>query len=539
MAGLAAAFGSGAMTNSIADIEKAEVFLVTGSNTTEAHPIIGFGVRRAVRRGAKLILFDPRGIALSEVATLWCRQRPGTDVALINGMMHVIIKEGLADKRFVEERTEGYKELARVVRKYDPKMVSKITGIAADDIVEAARLYASGSPSSILYAMGITQHITGTDNVKSLANLAMLCGNMGVEGGGVNPLRGQNNVQGACDMGCLPNVYPGYQKVIDPAAKKKFEKAWGRKLPDINGLTVTEMIPAAIEGSLKTLYIMGENPMLSDPDITHVRKALESLDCLVVQDIFLTETAKLADVVLPATSYAEREGTVVNTERRVQLMHQAIEPLTGTRLDWEIICDISTRLGYEMSYGSAAEIMDEIADVTPSYGGISFDRLNNGEQLCWPCPTPTHPGTPILHKDRFTRGKGLFHAIEFMPPDELPDKKYSMVLTTGRILEHFHTGTMSRKSAGLHALVPGPFVEVNYRDAKRLRIRDGQRIRVESRRGAIELDAKVGERASEGVVFIPFHFWEAAANTLTNPALDLTAKIPELKVCAVRLSNPA
>jgi formate dehydrogenase alpha subunit len=537
VAGLAAAFGSGAMTNSIADIEQADVIFVTGSNTTEAHPIIGNGVRRAVRRGAKLVLFDPRGIPLADLATLWCRQRPGTDVAWINGMMHVILKERLHDAAFVEQRTEGFAALAAAVEKYDPKTAAKISGVPAADIEAAARLYATGKPSAILYSMGITQHTTGTDNVKSLANLAMLCGQIGKPGAGVNPLRGQNNVQGACDMGCLPNVYPGYQKVDDAAVRAKFEKAWGRTLSDQVGLTVTQMLPAAIEGRIRALYLMGENPVLSDADQHHVEKALEAVDFLVVQDIFLTETARLADVVLPATSYAEREGTVTNTERRVQRMHEVVPPIAGARRDWEIICDISTRMGYPMSYASASEVMDEIASVTPSYGGISHARLDRGEQLRWPCPNPTHPGTPILHTAAFTRGKGLFHAIEFLPANELPSRKYPFVLTTGRMLEHFHTGSMTRRSRGLNALEPGPFVEINDGDAQELQVADGDRVRVASRRGAIELAVRVKPRNMAGVVFIPFHFHEAAANVLTNPALDPVARIPEFKVCAVRVER--
>jgi formate dehydrogenase alpha subunit len=537
VAGLAAAFGSGAMTNSIADIERAEVFLVVGSNTTEAHPIIGNAVRRAVRKGARLILFDPRPIPLSAMASIWCRPLPGTNVAWLNCLMHVIIKEGLADLKFIEERTEGFAELAALVAGFDPERVSKIAGVDAGDLIAAARMYASGKPATILYAMGITQHTTGTDNVKALADLAMLCGNVGVPGGGVNPLRGQNNVQGACDMGCLPDVFPGYQKVADPAVRAKFAGAW--KVDGLDpepGLTVTEMLPAALDGRLKTLYVMGENPMLSEPDLGHAREALEALDFLVVQDLFLTETAELADVVLPSTSYAERDGTFTNTERRVQLTREVVPPRRGARADWRIICDIATRMGFPMSYSGTAEIMAEIAAVTPQYGGISHERLAGGAQLAWPCPTPDHPGTPILHVGGFARGKGKFHAIDIRNADELPDAEYPLVLTTGRMLEHFHTGTMSRRSRELNALVSGPFVEVSGVDAERLHLADGQTVRVESRRGAIELPAQVHEEIRPGVVFIPFHFREAAANVLTNSAVDPTARIPELKVCAVRVS---
>jgi len=539
VAGLAAAFGSGAMTNSIDGFADTDVFLVTGSNTTENHPIIGNGIRRALNNGARLILFDPRDIALSRQASIWCRQKPGTDVAWINGMIHVIIKEGLADRQFIEQRTEGFDALQKLVADYPPERVAEICGIDAEDLVAAARMFAEARPGNIVYSMGITQHTTGTDNVKSLANLAMVCGHMGKDGGGVNPLRGQSNVQGACDMGCLPNVYPGYQKVGDPATRDKFGLAWGGGLPSEVGLTVTEMLGAAERGEIRAFYIMGENPMLSDPDVTHVEQALRATDFLVVQDIFLTETARLADVVLPATSYAERDGTITNTERRVQRMHPAIDPLPGVKRDWEIICELAGRLGHPWSYSGEEEIQDEIASLTPSYAGINYRRLDAGESLCWPCPNETHPGTPVLHREKFTRGKGLFHAVEFVPPDELPDEEYPMVLTTGRILEHFHTGTMTRKSQGLDALVPGPYVEIHSKDARKLKIKDGQPVRVSSRRGSIELTARVAERVEPGLMFIPFHFWEAAANVLTNPAIDPVAKIPEFKVCAARLERVA
>ncbi len=525
------------MTNTIADIETAEVFLVTGSNTTDNHPIIGHGVRRALARGAKLVVFEPRRIPLTSLADVWCRMRPGTDVAWINGLMHVIIAEDLQDKKFVAERTEGFAEVKATVEKYTPEYVSKITGVDPEDIQAAARLYASGKPASILYSMGITQHSSGTDNVKSLANLAMLCGNMGIEGGGVNPLRGQNNVQGACDMGGLPNVYPGYQQVVNDAAREKFEKAWSTDLSPDLGIPLTEMVPKAATGEIKALYVMGENPLLSDPDLAHVREAFDKLDFLVVQDLFVTETAKVADVVLPAASYAERLGTVTNTERRVQLTHPAIDPIEGSRPDWEIVVDLAARMGHEWKYDSVSDVFDELAGLTPQYAGISYDRLENGEQLCWPVPTKEHPGTPVLHKGTFVRGLGKFHAIDHRDPAEMPDKDYPLILTTGRILEHFHTGTMTRKSKGLNALVPTAYCELNQADADGLSIADGDKVRVESRRGAIEIVARVEERVDQGVVFVPFHFWEAAANELTNTALCPTAKIPELKVCSARVSK--
>jgi len=537
VAGLVLSFGSGAMTNPSDDLRDAQVILVTGSNTTENHPIIGLKIREAVERGAKLLLFDPRQIQLSQVATVWARQRPGTDVAWINGLMHVIIRDGLMKTEFIESRTEGFDAVAKIVACYTPERVAEITGVAAELIVEAARLYATAERASIVYSMGITQHTTGVDNVRSLANLAMLTGQIGRPGNGVNPLRGQSNVQGSCDMGALPDVLPGYQKVADAAVRAKFGKAWGVALPDKPGLTVTQMLPAALDGKIKALYVMGENPVLSDADLTHVVKALEKLEFLVVQDIFLTETAKLAHVVLPASSYAERDGNYTNTERRVQLTRPVVPAPGQARRDWEIICDVATALGYPMSYASTAAVDEEMRALTPSYAGISRARLDAGAQLHWPCPAEDHPGTPILHREKFTRGLGQFHPVEYRPADEGTDASFPVVLTTGRMLEHYHTGTMSRRSKALHGLVPGPFVEVSGTDAERISVKDGDSVKVTSRRGSIVLPAKVGARVDAGVIFIPFHFWEAAANVLTNPASDPTAGIPEFKVCAVRLER--
>ncbi|HUX15690.1 MAG TPA: formate dehydrogenase subunit alpha, partial [Phycisphaerae bacterium] len=440
VAGLARAFGSGAMTNSIADLDQADVIFVIGSNTTECHPIIGAAVKRAVRFGkTRLIVADPRVIELAEMADLHLQQRGGTDVALINALIHVILAEGLEAKAFIAERTEGFEDLRRAVEPYNPQMAAKITGVPAEKIVEAARLYAKAGDASIIYSMGITQHTTGTDNVLALANLAMVTGNIGRPGTGVNPLRGQNNVQGACDMGALPNVYPGYQAADDAAVRAKFEKAWGVRLPPAPGLTVVEILNAAAEGKVKALYCLGENPMLSDPDLTHVEEALKALDFLVVQDIFLTETAQLADVVLPAASFAEKDGTFTNTERRVQRVRKALPPPGEARADWKILSDLARQMGYAMDYPDPSAVQDEIAALTPSYAGITYDRLESGG-LQWPCTGRDHPGTPILHKDRFTRGRGKFHAIEFIPPKELPDEEYPFLLSTGRILQHFHTG---------------------------------------------------------------------------------------------------
>jgi formate dehydrogenase (NADP+) alpha subunit len=537
VAGLRLSFGSGAMTNPVDDLLGAQVILVTGSNTTENHPIIGLRIREAVARGTKLILVDPRQIQLSRIATIWARQKPGTDVAWINGLLHVIVRDGLVNREFVAARTEGFDAVEKLVAAYTPERVARITGIPAATIVAAAHLYAGAERAAIVYSMGITQHTTGVDNVRSLANLALIAGQIGRSGTGVNPLRGQSNVQGACDMGALPNYFPGYQEVASAEARAKFGRAWNVELPQVPGLTVTEMLPAALDGTIKAMYIMGENPVLSDADLAHVEEALKSLEFLVVQDIFLTETAKLAHVVLPASSYAERDGTYTNTERRVQLTAAAVEAPGEARRDWEILCELSTALGYPMRYASTARINDEMRSLTPSYAGIAFARLEAGEQLHWPCPAPDHPGTPILHQGRFTRGLGQFHAVEYLAAAEETDASFPVVLTTGRLLEHYHTGTMTRRSQGLDGLVPGPFVEVHHGDASRLRVADGDPVRVTSRRGSIVLPAKVGERVDAGVVFIPFHFWEAAANVLTNPAYDPVAGIPEFKVCAVRLEK--
>jgi len=538
VAGLARAFGSGAMTNSIDELEHADCILVTGSNTTEAHPVIALRIKAAVtRHGARLIVADPRRIDLVRFAVLHLRQRSGTDVALFNAMMSVILEEGLCDEEFIASRTEGFEEMKAGLESCRPESAARITGVPEDLIREAARSYATAKRASIVYSMGITQHTTGTDNVLALANLAMLTGNVGKESTGVNPLRGQNNVQGACDLGALPNVYPGYQKVDDDEVRRKFEKAWDvSPLPSSPGLTVVEIMHAAAEGAIKGLCIMGENPMLSDPNVNHVRDALSNLDFLCVQDIFLSETAQLADVVLPAASFAEKDGTFTNTERRVQRIRKALTPPGEARPDWEIIFDLASRLGLNMQYSDPSEIMDEIASVTPIYGGISFDRIED-RGLQWPCPDKTHPGTRFLHGGEFKRGKGRFHATPFREAAEVPDKEYPYILTTGRYLEHFHTGTLSRRTAGLEKLSPPAPFEIHPEDAAREGIGDGDQVEVASRRGRVCARAVLTERSPRGTIFMPFHFREAAANVLTNDALDPVAKIPELKVCAVRLGK--
>ncbi len=535
--GLVAAFGSGAMTNSIEDITtKAKAYLIIGSNTTEQHPVIGIKIRKAVREGAKLVVADPREIDIANMAMIHLKQKPGTDVALLNGLMNVIIKEDLWDKKFVEKRTEGFEELKETVSKYEPKIVEEITWVPADDIVKAARILANNKPASLIYSMGITQHISGHLNVLSCANLQMLLGNMGIPGGGVNPLRGQNNVQGACDLGALPNVYPGYQSVANEGNQNNFEEFWGVKLNKKPGLTVVEMMNEAQKRNIRAMYIMGENPMVSDPDVNHVRKCLESLEILIVQDIFLSETAKLADIVLPAVSFAEKEGTYTNTERRVQLLGKAINPIGDSKPDWQIICELSTKMGYPMNYNSTKEIMDEIAKVTPIYGGISHERLD-ADGIQWPCPDKEHQGTAILHVGKFSRGLGRFTAVDHLPPEELPDEEYPFILTTGRVIYHWHTGEMTRRSEGLSTIYPENVVEINPEDAMKLNIKDGEKVKVVSRRGEVEIKVNITERTQSGVLFITFHFAESSANILTISALDEVSKIPELKVCAVKIEK--
>lgn len=534
--GLAATFGSGAMTNSISCFDESEVIYVTGSNTTEQHPLIGSRILNAVKNGAKLIVADNRKIRLAKFADIHLRFKNGTDVALLNGIMNVIITEGLENKEFINTRTENYEALKKTVEKYTPEVAAEITGLKKEEIIAAARMFAKAKKASIVYSMGITQHTHGVDNVKSCANLAMLTGNIGKPGTGVNPLRGQNNVQGSCDMGALPNLYTGYQKVTEESIRAKFETAWGVSgLPANIGYTVTTAINAAAEGKLKALFIMGENPMLSDPDQNHVKEALEKLDFLSVLDIFPTQTSEFANVILPAASYAEKDGTFTSTERRVQRVRKAIEPIGESKPDWEVLCEIAKRAGYKnMHYNSPGEIMDEIASVTPIYGGISFDRI---EQLGlqWPCPNKEHPGTKILHATQFTRGLGLFSPVEYKPPAELPDVEYPYVLSTGRCYFHFHTGTMTRTARLLDREERFPYVEINPKDSKVLGIRDREYVIITTRRGEIKAMARVSDVVIPGVIFMTFHFEEGAANVLTINALDPEAKIPEFKVCAAKI----
>jgi formate dehydrogenase alpha subunit len=526
------------MTNSIPEFENdTNCFLIIGSNTSEGHPLIATRILKAKKRGAKVIVLDPRLNQIGHWADIYYSFNPGTDVAIFNGLINIIISEGLADDAYIAERTEGFEELKALVAEYTPEKVAEISGIPAEGLREVARTYAMNRPSAVIYAMGITQHTTGVDNVKSTANLAMLCGNMGVAGGGVNPLRGQNNVQGACDMGALPNVYSGYQPVAVPENQQKFQEAWSSAGPLTVGLTVTEMIHLAGEGKVRALYIMAENPMLSDPDLNHARECFEKAEFVVVQDLFLTETAQLAHVVLPGASFAEKEGTFTNTERRVQRVRKAIEPVGGSRSDWEIICDLAKRMGATgFDFASAEEIMQEINRVTPSYGGITYERLEELGSLQWPCPNVEHPGTQYLHKGKFPRGLGLFTALPYKEPAELVDGDYPFTLTTGRIMFHFHTGSMTRRSKKLDREVPEAYIEINPEDAAKIGLNGGRRVRIASRRGMLDnVGVRVTDGIKPGVVFMPFHFAESAANILTNSAIDPVAKIPEYKVCAIRV----
>ncbi|MCC4854521.1 formate dehydrogenase subunit alpha [Vibrio splendidus] len=535
--GLEASLGSGAMTNDIPSIKHSDVIFIIGSDTTSAHPIIGSHIKQAVRHGgARLIVADPKRIDIADHAELYLAHRPGTDVMLINGVMQQIIKHGWYDQEYIEDRVDGFDTLLQEVMSpsYSLDKVELVTGVKAEDIFAMARLIGTAERTAVYYSMGITQHTTGHDNVRSIANLQLLCGNIGIEGGGINPLRGQSNVQGACDMGALPNNLPGYQKVYNPMVRQKFAMEWGvSDLPAETGLTLTEIIDAACHRDVRGLYVMGENPVLSDPNQAHVIEGLEALDFLVVQDIFLTETAQYADVVLPSCSFAEKSGHFTNTERRVQRINPAVLPPGEAKEDWVIIQMLANAMGGGWGYNTVADITNEIARVTPQYGGLRWENITvNGVQ--WPSNKNNPDGTRIMHQTQFTRGRGQMEAIPFRYAAELPDSEYPLVLTTGRVLEQFHTGTMTRKTKGLDNLA-GPRAMISVHDAEALGISNGQMLKVSTRRGEIEIAAFVTKRMQKGVVFIPFHFVESPVNRLTTTATDPHAKIPEFKVAAVRI----
>jgi formate dehydrogenase alpha subunit len=558
VAGLAMSYGSGAMSNTFDDIcSDAKAMLIIGSNTTEQHPVFGARIRQAVlKRGVKLVVADPRRIDISEFATLHLRHRPGTDVALINGLMHIMLKNGWQDQAFIDGRCEGFEEFKATIGAYTPESVARTTVIPVEELYEAAELLALNKPMAVIWAMGITQHTTGVPNVLSLGNLQMLLGNMGVPGGGVNPLRGQNNVQGACDMGALPNVFPGYQNVTDAAVRAKFSTAWllegdgasGPLFGDAPGMTSTEMVHELRGGKLRAMYIIGEDPLMTDPDLNDVRECFEACEFTVLQEIFPSETAGYADVLLPAASFIETDGSFTNTERRIQRVHAALNPVGDSRSDWQALSDVAKRMlaidgrhaagphaGWE--YASPASVMDEIAALTPSYAGVSFARLDRGEQLLWPVKGPDHPGTPILHVGQFTRGKGKFHAIDHLPPEELPDAEYPILLTTGRVLYHWHGGEMTRRANGLLEIYPESLVEINPEDALKTGLDGSGAVTVTSRRGQMTARVLVTDRVSPGIIFANFHFpGDQNVNNVTICALDPVARIPEYKVCAVKIA---
>ena len=538
------------MTNTINGIVDGDVMLVIGSNTTETHPIIGLQMLKAVKKGSTLIVADPRRIKLCDSAEVWMQQTPGSDGALINALCHVIMRDSLEDKEYIAERAENLDAFKDAIADCTPEWAEKITGVSATVIEQVAHTFAKADRAGIYYTMGITQHTSGTDNVCALANLAMITGNLGKPGAGLNPLRGQNNVQGASDMGCAPTVFPGYQPCNDEANCEKFAEIWGTSLSSKPGIVATEMPDAITDGRLAGMWIMGENPIISDPNSDHARKAFEQLDCLVVQDIFLTETAELADVVLPAASFAEKDGTFANTERKVQRVRRAVPPPGLALDDLSIVNLVSNRMqgdnqgGYQGSSDPiyhtvppfASEVFDEITSCWIAMKGMSYERLEE-QGLSWPCPEPDHPGTPILHVAGFPRGKGWLSAITWKGPEERPDDEYPLILSTGRVLYQYHTGTMTRRSPVLEDSAPSAYVEMHPEDAQSLGLEDNEVVRASSRRGTIQLPVRFTDRVQKGLVFIPFHYREAAANLLTNDALDPKCKIAEAKVCAIKIEK--
>jgi formate dehydrogenase major subunit len=531
--------GSGAVSTTYGDVLNAEVAILAGSNAAANHPVAASFFKQAQRQGTTLIVIDVREEPLADRADIFVRIKPGTDVALYNAMMHEIIRLGLVDEEFIAARTTNFEALRKVVADYTPERAAQITGVPAGTIRRIAQLWGEASAGVIYWGMGISQHTTGTDNARCLIALCCITGNVGKPGAGLHPLRGQNNVQGASDAGLIPMFYPDYQPIESAQARAKFEAAWGRELDPKNGLTVTEIIASALDGGVRGMYMMGENPFLSDPNVNKVRKALAALEFLVVQDIFLTETAEFADVVLPATSFFEKEGTYTNTDRRVQIGRKVLEPPGQAREDWRIIQELSNRIGYEMSYSSPSEVFDEFVSLSPNYANLSYENLGPTGKL-YPNPDPEHSdGTVVLFSERFGTDDGRAHLVpcEWLPAKELPNEEYPFVLNTGRLLEHWHTGSMTRRSYALDALAPRAEMWINPLDAAELGIEDGELVKVSSRRGSIEIYARVSHREQQGNVFIPFHFREAAANVLTIDAIDPVGKIPEFKFCAVRIEK--
>ncbi len=536
------AIGSSAMSNTGSDIYDCDVAIVTGSNTAESHPIIALQFKDAImHHGTKLIVADPRRVEMVNFATLWLQQRPGTDVPLFSAMANVIIQEKLYNESFIRERTENFEAFARAMEDFTPEMAERISGVPAEKIVQAARMYATARNGAIYWALGIPEHTHGTENALALIHLALLTGHIGRRGTGLNPLRGQNNVQGASDSGAMPWDYPGYQKVDDPAVVAKFKAKWGNAPPPRRGLTTTEIAEGWATGQIKAQYIMGENPLMSEPNLRHAHHAIENLEFLVCQDLFINETARYADVILPSASFAEKDGTFTNTDRRVQRVRKAFAPLGQARADWEIVSEVALRLERKLQreqtaywgYEHPSEILAEMAELVPAYAGITYERLET-ERLQWPVPTRDHPGTPFLFAESFPRGRGKFFPLVYQPSREETDAEYPYALTTGRVLYHWHGGTLTRHS-NLDFAAPEPFVEINPADAPRVPCTNDSPVRVSSRRGSVVVRARVTERAAPGVVFMPFHYAEAAANALTIDAVDPQAKIPEYKICAVKI----
>ncbi len=535
MAGLVTTFGSGAMTNSIEEIDNAGTIMVIGANVTVAHPVISHRIRRAAQNGATLIVINPKEIDLVRAADHFIQPASGSDTVLLMGMARYIVDNDLHDKEFIAEYTEDFEDFRKSLELFTPEFVEKIAGVPWDQIARVAHIYATGKPSSIYYAMGIAQHSHGTDNVMAIANLAMLTGSVGKLSTGVNPLRGQNNVQGACDLGGLPNVYPGSQMVNDVVIQEKFEKAWGGELSGELGLTHTEIFDEILSGTIKSLYLVGENPVLTEANSKHARKALEEIDFLVSQDIFLSESGKYADVILPAATFAEKDGTFTNTERRVQRVRQVIPPRGDSKPDWWITSQIAQAMGKNgFEYQDSSEIMDEINSVTPIYAGITYQRIEK-TGLQWPCLDENDPGTKFLHKDGFARGKGRFVPLEFTASTETTDEKFPLILTTDRSLYHFHSGTMTRRVGGLEKLDGEEFVKINPIDAKEFGIEDGNWVEVSSQRGTVKVRAKLTDICRPGMCSMTFHFFESPTNEITNPTLDPVAKTPETKVTAVNI----
>ena len=566
VAALQMSINSSAMSNSIAEMKDLECFIVTGANPAENHPVIATFLKQAVTQNdAKLIVIDPRRTEMVEFAQLWLQQNPETDTALFNAMAHVVVHENLYDKDFVAKRTEGFEEYLLSLQEKTPEWAESITGVAAGDIRQAARIYAKAKAASIYWGMGISQSVHGTDNALTLINLALLCGHIGRPGTGLNPLRGQNNVQGCSDSGGMPTVYTAYQEVADAAVREKFEQVWHALLPAEPGLTTTEMVDGALTGTVKAWYVMGENPLMSEPDLNHARKAVEQLDFFVAQDIFFNETNVYADVLLPAAAFAEKDGTFTNSDRRVQRVRQAVTPPGEARADWQIISEVArltidkiirqandhpeascrkldrsiyknaNKMLADWEYDDPGAIWQEMREVTEPFYGITYQRLEQEGGVHWPCPTLDHPGSPFLFEEEFPRGRGKFFAVEYSNESEVVDEDYPMVLSTGRLLYHWH-GTMSRSSS-LDKIWPECTVEMNPNDAAKYGFEMGEWVDVSSRRGVITARLLVTKRSPQGAIFIPFHFVEAAANTLTNNLIDKIAKIPDYKICAVKVER--